>query len=63
MGRDGAAGTQYVKSHRGHTIAQDAETSVVFGMPKAAIDLGVVDQVLPITEVAKNLVGLVAPAS
>jgi two-component system chemotaxis response regulator CheB len=62
MGNDGAAGSQHVKRCRGTTIAQDRDTCVVYGMPRAAVDLGVVDHVLPITEVPKHLVRLAAPA-
>jgi two-component system chemotaxis response regulator CheB len=47
MGDDGAAGLRELKSAGGTTIAQDEATSVVFGMPSAAINLGVVDHVVP----------------
>ncbi|MCI0343527.1 MAG: chemotaxis response regulator protein-glutamate methylesterase [Planctomycetales bacterium] len=61
MGADGAEGSRAVKSRRGYTIAQDQATCVVFGMPKVAIELGVIDAVLPIHEVARELVRMVAP--
>jgi len=48
MGEDGAAGIKSIKAVGGTTIAQDEETSAVFGMPKRAIETGYVDQVLPI---------------
>ena len=51
MGRDGATGLAAVKSSGGITLAQDAATSTVYGMPKAAAELGVVDQVLPLGEI------------
>jgi two-component system chemotaxis response regulator CheB len=41
MGSDGAVGAAALQSRRGLAIAQDEESSVVFGMPKAAIDRGV----------------------
>ncbi len=61
MGTDGAGGSQHVKRCRGTTIAQNQETCVVYGMPRAAVELGVVDQVLAITDVPKELVRLAAP--
>jgi len=55
MGDDGALGIKAIKDHGGRTIAQDEETSVVFGMPKAAIDLGAVDTVLPLDKISNEL--------
>jgi two-component system chemotaxis response regulator CheB len=51
MGKDGAAGMQDVALAGGTTIAQDEQSSIVFGMPKEAIALGVVKHVLPIDEI------------
>jgi len=51
MGRDGAYGMKKIKEHGGITIAQDKKTSVVFGMPKAAIEEGCVDIVLPLHKI------------
>lgn len=56
MGRDGAKGIKAVKELGGRTIAQDEESCVVFGMPKAAIDLGAVDKILPLEEIAQEIV-------
>ncbi len=47
MGRDGVIGLKAIKQNQGKTIAQDEKSCVVFGMPHAAIELGVVDKVLP----------------
>jgi two-component system chemotaxis response regulator CheB len=47
MGDDGAVGLRDFKRAGGTTVAQDESTSVVFGMPSAAISLGVVDHVVP----------------
>jgi two-component system chemotaxis response regulator CheB len=55
MGDDGARGMLEMKQAGASTIAQDEETCVVFGMPKEAIKLGAVDQVLPLEEVAGSL--------
>lgn len=48
MGADGAVGLKRMHDLGATTIAQDEETSTVFGMPKAAIDLGAADRVLPV---------------
>lgn len=52
MGDDGAAGMSEMHEAGAHTIAQDEATSVVFGMPKEAIELGAVDDVLPLGAIA-----------
>jgi two-component system, chemotaxis family, protein-glutamate methylesterase/glutaminase len=59
MGRDGAEGLRSISEVGGFTIAQDEATSVVFGMPKEAILLGAVQQVLPIQAVAPALLKLI----
>lgn len=59
MGDDGALGIKAIKDHGGTTIAQDEGSSVVFGMPKAAIDLGVVDKVLPLDKISNELKTLI----
>ncbi len=48
MGDDGARGMLEMKEAGARTIAQDEETSVVFGMPRKAIELNAVDRVLPL---------------
>jgi len=52
MGSDGALGMQELKQAGAATIAQDEASCVVFGMPKEAIRLGCVDQVLPLGQIA-----------
>ncbi|MFI5301612.1 MAG: CheB methylesterase domain-containing protein, partial [Polyangiales bacterium] len=52
MGRDGAVGLASIHAAGGRTIAQDQGSSVVFGMPKAAIELGVVDEVASLSAMA-----------
>jgi two-component system chemotaxis response regulator CheB len=52
MGDDGARGMQLLHDRGARTIAQNEESCVVFGMPREAIRLGAVDEVLGITQVA-----------
>jgi two-component system chemotaxis response regulator CheB len=47
MGGDGAEGLQNLRKTGAHTIAQDKDSCVVFGMPAVAIELGAVEQILP----------------
>lgn len=56
MGQDGAFGMKMIKRKGGSTIAQDSATSVVFGMPKAANDLGAVDEFMPASKIAEAIV-------
>jgi two-component system, chemotaxis family, protein-glutamate methylesterase/glutaminase len=55
MGADGAKGMLEMKVAEAHTIAQDEATCVVFGMPREAIQLGAVDQVLPLGRIPNAL--------
>ncbi len=55
MGRDGAEGLFLLKSHGWHTIAQDKESCVVYGMPKAAIELNAANEVLNPEAIATKL--------
>lgn len=52
MGKDGTKGLMHVKANKGYAVVQDEKSSVVFGMPKAALDAGLVDNVVPIKEMA-----------
>ncbi|HEX3661422.1 MAG TPA: chemotaxis response regulator protein-glutamate methylesterase [Acidobacteriaceae bacterium] len=58
MGNDGAQGMLRMKQAESRTIAQDEATSVVFGMPKEAIRLGAVDDVLPLDGIGPFLLDL-----
>jgi two-component system chemotaxis response regulator CheB len=57
MGQDGAEGMQRLREAGGRTIAQDEVSSVIFGMPKAAVELGAMDQVLPTEGIAAEMLG------
>jgi two-component system, chemotaxis family, protein-glutamate methylesterase/glutaminase len=56
MGSDGAEGMQMIKQLGGRTVVQDEETSVVYGMPKAAVDIGAADEVVPLDIIASRIV-------
>ena len=56
MGADGAKGMLEMRAAHAFTIAQDEATCVVFGMPREAILLGAVDQVLPLGRIPAALV-------
>jgi len=60
MGKDGSMGVREIKTRGGKVIAQDRKTSVIFGMPKAAIDTGCVDEVLPLEDIPEGIVNMVA---
>jgi two-component system chemotaxis response regulator CheB len=59
MGSDGAEGILQMKKSNSYTIAQDESTSVVFGMPKAAIATGIIDEVLPLEKIAGKIISKV----
>ena len=59
MGRDGAKGMKALRESGVLTIAQDEDTSFVFGMPKAAISLGAAVKVLPLQQIATALIDFV----
>jgi two-component system, chemotaxis family, protein-glutamate methylesterase/glutaminase len=59
MGEDGAEGLQEIRGASGRTLAQDEESSVVFGMPRAAIARGAVEQVLPLEKIPDAIVSAV----
>ena len=56
MGRDGAQGLLEIRQAGGRTIAQDEATSIVYGMPKAAVELGAVEVQHPITRIGHALI-------
>lgn len=56
MGCDGSVGVRLLKKVGAHTIAQDKETSVVYGMPKAAFETGCIDHVLPLPQIPHGMI-------
>ena len=60
MGRDGAKGLKRMKEAGAATIAQDEQSCVVYGMPKAAVEEGGVDRVLPLGNIPEELMRLVS---
>ena len=55
MGNDGKEGAKKVKEKGGVVLAQDAESSVVFGMPKAVIEEGLADEVINLSRISERL--------
>ncbi|NWF90397.1 MAG: chemotaxis response regulator protein-glutamate methylesterase [Ignavibacteriaceae bacterium] len=55
MGKDGSEAVKKLKQQGGYTIAQDEETSVVYGMPKAVVDNGTADLILPLDNIANQI--------
>lgn len=55
MGADGARGVRAVKNRGGLVIAQDQDTCVVYGMPKAAYETGCVDRLVPLDEIPEQI--------
>jgi len=55
MGNDGAMGTRAIKSAGGSVFAEAEDSCVVFGMPKEAIATGLVDRIVPLPLVCKEI--------
>jgi two-component system, chemotaxis family, response regulator WspF len=60
MGRDGAAGLLNLRGLKWRTIAQDESSSVVWGMPKAAAEIGAAEEILPLSGIAEAIATSVA---
>jgi two-component system chemotaxis response regulator CheB len=55
MGKDGLIGLKKLKEKGGKILAQNEETCVVYGMPKAAVDAGITDAVLSVDGIIESL--------
>ena len=62
MGADGSLGLKTMRDAGAHTIAQDEESSVVWGMPGEAVKCGGAEQVLPLVKIAAQALALAAAA-
>ncbi len=62
MGTDGTAGLKLMKQNGATIMAQDKESSVVFGMPMEAIKAGIVDQIVPLDRIAGEVLRKVSVA-
>jgi two-component system, chemotaxis family, protein-glutamate methylesterase/glutaminase len=58
MGHDGAAAMKLIKQRGGMTIAESEETCVIYGMPRAVVEAGAADHVLPLGDVAGRIAQL-----
>lgn len=56
MGCDGCEGMKKIKQHGGYSIAQNEETSIVYGMPKAVVEAGLADEIRPLQDIAGAIV-------
>jgi two-component system, chemotaxis family, protein-glutamate methylesterase/glutaminase len=61
MGKDGASGLLAIRHAGGHTLAQDEATSVVWGMPAAAVDLNAAVSVKPLDAIGPSLLAAASP--
>jgi two-component system chemotaxis response regulator CheB len=59
MGADGTEGLRAIRAAGGHTLAESEETCVIYGMPKAAFEAGVVDRAVPLDRVAGEILAAV----
>jgi two-component system chemotaxis response regulator CheB len=56
LGKDGSVGLSYIHNKGGYTLAQDQDSSAIFGMAKSAIEEGVINKVLPLSEIPRYLI-------
>lgn len=59
MGHDGREGMRRIKEKGGKTLAQSEETCTVYGMPKAVVDAGLADKVIPLDKIAAEIINMI----
>ncbi|MFH1416169.1 MAG: chemotaxis-specific protein-glutamate methyltransferase CheB [Elusimicrobiota bacterium] len=59
MGKDGAEGSAEIKRAGGSVLVQDESSCLVYGMPKATVEMGVVDMISPLSSIGDNLMKLI----
>jgi two-component system chemotaxis response regulator CheB len=62
MGDDGVLGMQSIRNRGGWTLAQDAKSSVIFGMNRIAVESGCIDRLLPLSDIPAELLALTGGA-
>ena len=62
MGRDGAQGLLELRQNGGRTLCQDEPTSLIYGMPKAAMELGAAERAVPLEGIAREIVSVLRRA-
>jgi two-component system chemotaxis response regulator CheB len=62
MGEDGRRGCEEVQRRGGRVIAQDKDSSIVWGMPGAVVNAGLASWVLPLSDIASKITSLSASA-
>ena len=59
MGKDGAEGCKEIIDNEGYTIVEDKSTSVIYGMPGAAVKLNAAKSIIPRTQIAQKILELI----
>jgi two-component system chemotaxis response regulator CheB len=59
LGNDGSKGMKEIKNKGGRTIAESEKTCVVYGMPRAVVEAGLADKVVPLNEIAGEIINSV----
>ncbi len=61
MGKDGSLGMEEIKKMKGRTLVQDKETSVIYGMGKEVVELGLADEILPLDLIVEKISEILSP--
>jgi two-component system, chemotaxis family, protein-glutamate methylesterase/glutaminase len=63
MGSDGAEGMKAIHAKGGHTVGQDEATCAVYGMPRACAEAGILDRIVPLSQIPEEIVDATCPAA